>query len=54
MWLRRGERMDPTLHTPNRYGIQLGEKVPLWKASVPYDLIRAGGLAAPAQECYIV
>ena len=30
MWMRRGERMDPNLHTHNRYGIQLGEKVPLW------------------------
>ena len=30
MWMRRSEKMDPTLHTHNRYGIQLGEKVPLW------------------------
>ena len=28
--MRRGERMDPALHTHNRYCIQLGEKVPLW------------------------
>ena len=30
MSMRRSEKMDPTLHTHNRYGIQLGEKVPLW------------------------
>ena len=28
--MRRGEKMDPALHTYNRYGVQLGEKVPLW------------------------
>jgi len=30
MWMRRGEKMDPKLHTYNRYGVQLGTKVPLW------------------------
>lgn len=30
MWMRDGERMDPKLHTYNRYGVQLGTKVPLW------------------------
>ena len=30
MWMREGERLDPKLHTMNRYGVQLGDKVPLW------------------------
>ena len=30
MWMKRAERMDPRLHTFNRYGVQLGAKVPLW------------------------
>ena len=30
MWMRRKEAMDPALHTFNRYGVQLGDKVPLW------------------------
>ena len=30
MWLRKGEKMDSTLFTCNRYGVQLGTKVPLW------------------------
>ena len=30
MWMRSGERMDNDFHTYNRYGIQLGKKVPLW------------------------
>ena len=30
MWMKKTEKMDPTLHTYNRYGIQLGTKVPLW------------------------
>ena len=30
MWMRPGEKMDPALHTFNRYGVQLGTKVPLW------------------------
>ncbi len=30
MWMRNGERLDNDLHTFNRYGIQLGTKVPLW------------------------
>ena len=30
MWVRRGESLDNELHTYNRYGVQLGEKVPLW------------------------
>ena len=30
MWMKKNERMDPSLHTRNRYGVQLGEKVPLW------------------------
>jgi transposase len=30
MWMRRGEKADPAVHTFNRYGVQLGEKVPLW------------------------
>ena len=29
MWMRKTEKMDPTLHTYNRYGVQLGTKVPL-------------------------
>ena len=28
--MRRGEKMDPKLHTYSRYGVQLGTKVPLW------------------------
>ena len=30
MWLRKGEDSDPDCHVYNRYGIQLGTKVPLW------------------------
>ena len=30
MWTRPGERMENYIHTFNRYGIQLGKKVPLW------------------------
>ena len=30
MWVREGEKMDNDLHTFNRYGPQLGTKVPLW------------------------
>ena len=30
MWLRKGEAADPNVHTYNRYGVQLGTKVPLW------------------------
>ena len=30
MWVRRGEALDNSLHTYNRYGVQLGHKVPFW------------------------
>ena len=30
MWMKKGEAMDPDVHTFNRYGVQLGVKVPLW------------------------
>ena len=30
MWMRKGEKTDPSLLTLNRYGIQLGQKMPLW------------------------
>ena len=30
MWMKKKEKMDPALHTYNRYGVQLGVKVPLW------------------------
>ena len=30
MWLKDGESLDNDLHTHNRYGTQLGTKVPLW------------------------
>ena len=30
MWLRTGEKLNPNAHTFNRYGVQLGIKVPLW------------------------
>lgn len=30
MWVKEGESLDNDLHTHNRYGIQLGTKVPLW------------------------
>ena len=30
MWLQKGETVDPEMHTFNRYGVQLGVKVPLW------------------------
>ena len=30
MWMRKCENQDPSLLTLNRYGIQLGDKVPLW------------------------
>lgn len=30
MWMKKKEAMDPALHTFNRYGVQLGTKVPLW------------------------
>ena len=29
-WMREGEKHDPKLLTYNRYGVQLGVKVPLW------------------------
>ena len=30
MWMKRIEKMDPSLNTFNRYGVQLGVKVVLW------------------------
>ena len=30
MWMRRTERLSREVHTWNRYGVQLGVKVPLW------------------------
>ena len=30
MWMKGNEQMDSAAHTFNRYGIQLGTKVPLW------------------------
>ena len=30
MWVKDGEALDNSLHTYNRYGIQLGHKVPFW------------------------
>ena len=30
MWVKNGESLDNSLHTHNRYGVQLGDKVPLW------------------------
>ena len=30
MWMRDKDKTDPKLHTYNRYGSQLGAKVPLW------------------------
>ena len=30
MWVTKGESLDNDLHTHNRYGVQLGIKVPLW------------------------
>ena len=30
MWMKKGEAMDKSVHTYNRYGVQLGTKVPLW------------------------
>ena len=30
MWMRDSDRHDAQLHTYNRYGVQLGDKVPLW------------------------
>lgn len=30
MWMKKTEKMDHTLFTHNRYGVQLGTKVPLW------------------------
>ena len=30
MWMKKKEAMDPALHTFNRYGVQMGTKVPLW------------------------
>ena len=30
IWVKKGEARDNDLHTYNRYGVQLGEKVPLW------------------------
>ena len=30
MWVKDGEKMHPDTHTFNRYGVQLGIKVPLW------------------------
>ena len=29
-WMKKTEKMDHTLFTHNRYGVQLGTKVPLW------------------------
>ena len=31
MWLRAGEKLPPDANTFNRYGVQLGTKVPLWR-----------------------
>ena len=30
MWMRRSEKFNREVHTFNRYGVQLGVKVPLW------------------------
>lgn len=30
MWMKKGENHDNEVHTHNRYGVQLGTKVPLW------------------------
>ena len=30
MWMKKGETLDNDVHTYNRYGVQLGIKVPLW------------------------
>lgn len=30
MWMRNGERLNNDIHTFNRYGVQIGTKVPLW------------------------
>ena len=30
MWMKKGEEADPNCHVYNRYGVQLGTKVPLW------------------------
>ena len=30
MWLKKNEKHDPAVLTWNRYGVQLGVKVPLW------------------------
>ena len=30
MWMKKTEKMDHTLFTHSRYGVQLGTKVPLW------------------------
>ena len=30
MWVQTGEALDNDLHCHNRYGVQLGRKVPLW------------------------
>lgn len=30
MWVKDGEALDNSLHTFNRYGVQLGHKVPFW------------------------
>ena len=30
MWMRKDARVGPKLHTYNRYGVQCGDKVPLW------------------------
>ena len=30
MWTRKGEALNNDIHTHNRYGVQLGTKVPLW------------------------
>ena len=30
MWILEGEKYDNAMHTYNRYGIQLGTKIPLW------------------------
>lgn len=30
MWVKKGESLDNTLHTYNRYGVQLGHREPFW------------------------
>ena len=33
VWVKSRESLDKDVHTYNRYGVQLGTKVPLWRAS---------------------